>query len=409
VIWDLDRRVTRSVCRGSTWIVTALAVSPDGLVLASAGRNQPRLWDVVMGKPLLELSETSSGASLMLAFDATGTRLATGGLAEGGLAKTALWEIEPDRGIRGLRGLAAPVRKVWFSRDSRRVAALSDDWHLGVWEIPSHRLLHIFETPVGSFADSAGGCFDATGQRFAFATWHEACVYDLETGRTRRRWYMGDGSCDQLEFDSANRLILLRRERRSEPPMSVWKVYELGAGVAPALLHEQSQTNWGAFEMVLLPGGKRFLVWNRKAPVCLQAYDVESGREVWRMPTEKTSGDNFRASPDPTGEVFGCTAFTDASSRLRLIRVSDFAEIGVTADSRQAVGPSGKEFAGNGWFFPDRTGVQHGVPMTTDWETGSCAPEFSPDGRLIAWGSAEGVVVVANVAVVRERLTSFLK
>ena len=62
-------------------------------------------------------------------------------------------------------------------------AALSDDWPLAVWEVASGRLLFLFESPVGlSYAENPGAGFDASGKRLAFATGHEACLYDLATG-----------------------------------------------------------------------------------------------------------------------------------------------------------------------------------------------------------------------------------
>lgn len=91
------------------------------------------------------------------------------------------------------------ARKVWFSRDSRRLAALSDDWHLAVWDLVRRHVLFVFQTPKGELADSAGGCFDADGDRFAFATGREACLEGTEAPRVAR---LGE----RLLGSTANRL-----------------------------------------------------------------------------------------------------------------------------------------------------------------------------------------------------------
>jgi hypothetical protein len=86
------------------------------------------------------------------------------------------------------------------------------------------------------------------------------------------------------------------------------------------------------------------------------------------------------------------------------MRVLDFAEIGITGDDYLGVGPLAQEFAGPAWLFPDFLGDKHGIPVVTDWETGSSPPAFTPDGRLLVFGTEEGIVEVAELSVVREHL-----
>ena len=406
VVWDLERRLPRSFCRGATWTVAALAFSPDGLTLASAGRNEPRLWDVTSGKALLDLNETSSGDSLALAFDDTGRRLICGGEAGAGQCRTALWELEPHRGILALRGLASAIRKVWFSADSRRVAALSDDWHVALWEASSGRLVFLLETPVGVLADNAAGAFDAEGARFAFATGQEACVYDLATSQVRQRWRLNHGLSDQLQFDRRGRLLLLRRERGSALRPSIWRLYQLGEAPGPVLLHEQPEMNSWAEELALAPGGERFLVWNGGAkgiPRVIRAYDVATGRELWRDATERTEG-NSRILLDPTGKWFGYNA--RVSGAFRIMRFSDFQEIGTSLDGLQAISPSGDALS---WPALSSGGRQPKVALTTDWELSPDAGAFGKEGKLLAWGTGQGVVLVINTQEVERRLASLGK
>jgi WD40 repeat protein len=409
VIWDLAKRLPRIFCRGATWTVGALTFSPDGLTLASAGRNQPRLWDVATGQPLLHLSQTSSGTTLALAFDSTGHQLLTGGLAPDERKYTVLWELERHRGIHALRGMASPIRKVWFSANSKRVAALSDDWHLGVWDLELSRLLFIFETPVGHFADSAAGCFNPQSNQFAFASGREARLYDLANGRVLQRWSLNQGVSNQLQFDPAGDLFLLRREPVPDGRIWVWRLQNLGTSPTPELLHEQVDRIWSAEGVALSPRAEQFMILSggpKGEARILHTYDLKSGRELWKTATEMNE-DTFHLPFDPTGSKFGFQATIPSGGyHLRLFRSSDFAELGTTPRNCEAIAPYGMGYEGNASFFPGLTGEKNAIPLTTQWTWLGWLSAFSPNGKSLVWGTEDGIVLVADLQEVQQRLST---
>jgi WD40 repeat protein len=203
-IWDVSAGQPPAWCRGSPYGVFSLAVHPDGLTLASAGRSEARLWDMTTSQLLLRLPVPDGDAARALAFSSDGSRLAWGNEPGFQPASAGVWSLAENRGVRVLRGLGADVRQLWFSPDSRLLAALDDNWHAAVWAVDTGRLVRLFEAPLGMVADNAGGAFDATGTRFAFATWQEARLYDLRSGTVLDRWTLPEGFADSLRSTQAD-------------------------------------------------------------------------------------------------------------------------------------------------------------------------------------------------------------
>jgi RNA polymerase sigma factor (sigma-70 family) len=131
---------------GHTSNVTALALSPDGTALASAGmRGGVRLWQVATGKqgrllrkPLLGTVEPISLWQRLPASPVTalafgpGGRALLGGDSEGTLS---VWDLARDRPARKVYAHKELVTGLAVSRDHQRLATASGDRTVLVWDL----------------------------------------------------------------------------------------------------------------------------------------------------------------------------------------------------------------------------------------------------------------------------------
>lgn len=410
-IWELAARRPRAFCRGSTWEVQGLAFHPNGVTLASSGRRGVRFWDATSGQLLLATGEDGSNTSntRALAFNSDGSRLAAGSTGESAGADISLWELEPDRGIQQFRGLAAPVRQITYSPDGRRLAALSDEWRLAVWEVPDGRLLRIFEVPAGIYADSAGRAFDAQHRQLAFAAGTSARLFDLDRGQTVATWELPDGQSDGMQFTPDGRIVLGRLEPEIGPPrLQRWCSYELNPGQPARLLHRQTRSDETAINVTLTAGATRLLVFGRDRQTHaahLVLVMVGTGQEVWR----RALGNSIPwqvPRVDPTGSH--ATAAFGSGNTMTLFRLSDAEPITTVGDC-WGLGPGGKEYVAGGlattrWQLHDFPGHRPPLLFASDSGVTPNTLTFSPQGNRIAWGNDEGVVFVAEVAKARRRL-----
>jgi WD40 repeat protein len=169
------------------------------------------LWDVSTGRLILRLGLRNLILSVAFAPDGKGLAVESQTLfgAAGGLD---VWNLDEARRLRVLRGLLAPVSQVCYSRNGRFLAAVAQNWQVAIWDLEARRLLHVFEAPQGRFADSAALAFESEGGRFAFASGEGAKMWDVKTGAEIRSWDLQFGFMDQMVFQSANRLLLVRQE-----------------------------------------------------------------------------------------------------------------------------------------------------------------------------------------------------
>jgi hypothetical protein len=207
-----------------------------------------------------------------------------------------------------------------------------------------------------------------------------------------------------LQFDSKDKLLLLRAEHDAAKKRILWRLYALVSFQPPELLHEQDSTNWSPYALAFAPDGDKFLVrddGDGRTKQGIYAFDAKSGREIWNALSEWDSSISWNPI-DPMGRRFSYRRLGVHAQQI--VSLSDFQNVGTGNYFCGAMSASGAQFA-SGWLYPDPSHPKYTIRLGMDWHQSYDARSFSPDGRYIAWGTEEGVVLVADIPEVQRRLS----
>lgn len=408
-VCDTATRTLRGIYRGSSYDVYAVAFHPDRMTLMSCGRQDARFWDIATGQLLLRLDEVEDfGVALAISPDGATAALGTQ-YPFNDFPGLYLIRIEPERGIRTLRGLSTQVSRVRFSPDGRRVAALAHDWQVGVWLVASNRLEHVFAMPRGRLADNAALRFSLDGRHLAFATYGAAVLWDLEARKRVASWSTPPGWQQALTFDTEGRLLLFQREQRASDGHWVGHVRLLGANDPPPVLTTLPEFDRAIYGAAFTPDGACLLVCGRGQNDPTNQHTLKivvpaTGRILFATNyAYPRPGDGFRI--DPGGRFFGRgepgPVISDLDTgKTTLWRIPDGAVLDVVPSAFDSFGAGGRWLAitrGNrlGIQLRQRPSVGPDLVLSPD-HMSHFSPKFSPDGQLMAWGTDDGLVFVAN-------------
>jgi len=211
-VWNLRTRMPLSHCRGMARKVNALAFHPDGTLLATGGRDDVQLWDVSTGKSILRI-RTDRGMDYVtqMAFTPDGESLGIASLGVFYPASVTIWKIQVRRGLQTLRGFTGQVERIVVSPDGRRVAALAQNWEVGIWDLATGHLLRLVDVPPGSYADNAALIFSRDGQSITYSVGSDSNTrviqFDVDTAKELGRWTLPPGLQNTMAFDDLGRLL----------------------------------------------------------------------------------------------------------------------------------------------------------------------------------------------------------
>ena len=426
--------IPRSICHGATASseVLVLAFSPDGMTLASAGRGRAKLWDIASGRFLLEVQ--AGNYVCALAFSPDGRRLAVGSIAAFGPPDSVnVWELEPGRGIDSLRGLLRSVTQSAFSPDGSLIAALSNDWHVGIWDRASRRLLQVLEVTPGFHTDNVGLAFSPDGRRFGFSAGHEASLWEVATGEAIKTWTLPAGLVNQIAFMDLNRLLLFRVETETGEvgPFSAYhptqyprvcRVRDL-LGVEPLKpLAEIRDCNRHVFHAACSPDGRYYVVEGKggsagKVARVANLYEGPTGKRLGALPTQRPMNEDAASFDfDPTGTVLSFVYASKNGWRTLLLEIPSRAVLSEMEGFPDCLGPKAKR-----WLMTSDATADQPAALTL-FEQGRQEPpvkfalghettggigkaQFSPDGLHLVWGDPDGGVTVVDLVEVNRRLS----
>jgi Tol biopolymer transport system component len=146
--------------------VSAVALSPDGKLLASGGENI-RLWDIATSKQIRQIGSPGTA----LAFSPDGKHLASVGQ---GSRTLHVWEAATGKEVFKLQGPRL-LRAVVFSPDGKYLASGDEQATVRIWDVATRQQLHEMDLMYG--ADSLSLAFSPDGKTLACGGgWNEGGV-----------------------------------------------------------------------------------------------------------------------------------------------------------------------------------------------------------------------------------------
>jgi WD40 repeat protein len=142
----------------------AIALSPNGGILAAGAGKEISLWEVRTGRRLSGWLGHREW-TIELEFSADGTTLASGSYD----ATAALWDVPSGRSKGRLTGHTKPVRHVTFSPDGRTLATRAVDDTLKLWNVQTGREVMAGEGTSSTWSPNFVGMrFSPDGSVMAF-------------------------------------------------------------------------------------------------------------------------------------------------------------------------------------------------------------------------------------------------
>ncbi len=417
-IWDLRLLQPVVFCQGCRGELHAIAFSPDGTLLAGAGRGPAMLWNAASGQALLRLSV--DGLATSISFSSGADKLAISTTSPGSIY---LWEIQENRGVRTLRGLASSASNMCFSADGAKLAALSSNRKAAIWDVAQGRLSRLFDMPAWRANLEPAMALSANGELFACSAGGTVQLWDIAAGREIGSWQLPIGIGEAVAFHPSGFLASLsfETERASSHPASpqltnglcTGRLRHLTPGRPPKLVHEFSSFNHRFFRVTASPDGKVFLAEgtsiSSSGPVrTLDCIDSLAGKAHWSVQSRRTalvsdfiidSGTKrlvARLDNQLTGQVLDL-ATGQPSEMLETLPLAMTDDYWVTGAAQSDTEPS----AG---FAVRQRGEKDTLIILGIDRAAPARPLFSPNGQVLAWANDDGTISVCNLDALRSKL-----
>lgn len=368
--------------------IRALAISPDGRLVASASSDKTiRLWEVETGL-LLRVLDHHRESVTCIAFSPDGKRIASGS------DKTvAVCDVKTGRVLRTLSDHDDEVNAVAFSPDGKIIASGSRDETINLFDAATFEVIHTIE---GTTSEVRTVTFSRDGKILASGSADKIVrLYQVSDGTLIRSLSGHTAAIRSIAFGPPGEAAQVVASAGDDRVIKLWNL-ETGVLIRTLQGHSSVVTS-----TVFSQDGK--LLFSGSQDKKIRVWDVQSGKSLRTIESASApitsialgNDGNTIAAASLTGIVLSNTV-TGKEVRTFEGRLSNVRAVAFSPDGKTLASATRNSVK----FWDSRSGgLIHTLDGHSSVVTGVA---FSPDGKRFASGSLDRTVKLWDVASTRQ-------
>ncbi len=248
---------------GHSEIVSSVAFSPDGKVLASGSHDKTvKLWNVEIGQEIRTLTAHSDWVN-SVAFSPDGKTLASGSRDK----TVKLWNIETGEELKTLTAHSDWVRLVAFSPDGKTLASASKDKTIKLWNAATGQEI---KTLTGHSESVWSIAFSFDGKTLASGSGDKTIkLWNVQTGKEIKSFAGHSDDINSVAFSPDGKLLA---SGSSDKTIKLWDV---ASGKEIKTLAGHSEVVWA---VAFSPDGKTLA--SGSFDTNIKSWSVASGQQI---------------------------------------------------------------------------------------------------------------------------------